>query len=98
MIKVVIKKNGSKVPFDVDKIRKAIFAASKDVGLSTDSAQSVASRVISSVLQYTSNQEEIYVDELRSLVLEGLDDFAPNVSKAWKEYDQKNKTVPGDII
>ncbi len=98
MVKTVIKRNGTRVPFDKDKIRKTVVVAARDAGLSADSAQVAANRVISTVIQYTSNQEEIFTDELRNLILDGLDEFAPSVSRAWREYDQENKdTLSEDI-
>lgn len=93
MVKTVIKRDGSRVPFDKDKIKKAVLAAAEDAGMSPDNSQATASRVMSVVLQYTSNQEEIFTDELKNLILEGLDEFSPSVSKAWREYDQRTKGI-----
>jgi transcriptional regulator NrdR family protein len=98
MVKTVIKRDGTRVPFDIDKIRKAVLAAAGDAGLTEDNAQSAASKVVSTVLQYTSNQDEIFTDELRNLILGELDELAPRVSELWREYDQKNKGISGDVL
>jgi|GEM_PF-460926 transcriptional regulator NrdR family protein len=98
MIKTVIKRDGSRVPFDEGKIRRAVFAAAVDAGLSRDNAQLAAGRVLNAVLQYTSNQDEIFTYALRNLVLDELDEFAPMVSKAWREFNQKEKNVSDDVL
>lgn len=92
MLETVIKKDGARESFDSDKLRKAVLEAAREAGLSISESQSVASRVISTLLSYTSNQEEIYTYELRNLILGDLDQFAPEVSKAWREHDKKVKS------
>lgn len=91
MIKTVIKRDGSREPFDVDKMKRSILNAAESAGLSRESAKSAVSRVVSAVLQYTENQDEIYTESLRNLILDDLDQFVPAASEAWREYSHKTK-------
>ena len=97
MVKTVIKRDGSRVPFESTKISRAVIAAAAEAGFSAEESQAAANRVMSVVIQYTSNQEDIFTDELKNLILDELDESSPAVSKAWRQYDQRNKGIGPDI-
>ena len=91
MANFVIKKDGTKEPFDSEKIRRSIMAAAGDVGLPEERRKEIVDQVSSTVLQMTGEREEIEVSEIKNKILQELDSVEPSVSKAWREYNKENK-------
>ena len=89
----VIKKDGTKEPFNPDKIKNAIRAAASMTDLSEEKKDQVMEQVTASALQLAAAKEEISASELRDKILAELDSVEPSVSKAWREYDQQNKAA-----
>lgn len=87
----VIKKDGSKQPFDAEKIKRAIEGAAKEAGLADDRVSQVATEVSGIVIKSTSAQEEIATSEIKSMILNELDRVEPSVSAAWKSYEQSKR-------
>ena len=83
----VIKKDGSKQPFDSEKIKRAINGAAKEAGLPDDRASQIAEEVLSVILEKTSAQEEIATSGIKSIIVNELDRVEPSVSAAWKAYE-----------
>lgn len=83
----VIKKDGSKQPFDSEKIQRAIEGAAREAGLSEDRVSQVATQVSSVVAEQTGAQEEIATSEIQSMILAELDKVEPTVSAAWRTYE-----------
>ena len=83
----VIKRDGSKQPFDAEKIKRAIEGAAKEAGLPDDKASQVAAEVLSVVAAQANAQEEIATSEIKSMILNELDRVEPSVSAAWKAYE-----------
>lgn len=98
MAKTVVKRDGSRAPFESNKISKVISTAAKEAGLSPDDAQAAANRVMEVVLQYVNDKDEIFTDELKNLILDELDEFSPEVSRSWREYDRENKGIVPDTL
>lgn len=84
----VIKKDGSKQPFDAEKIKRAIEGAAKEAGLADDRISQVATQVSSIVVEQVDAQEEIATSEIKSIILSELDRVEPSVSQAWRTYEQ----------
>ena len=84
----VIKKDGSKQPFDAEKIRKAIEGAAKEAGLEDDRASQVATEVSGTVIEKTDAQEEIATSEIKSMIVSELNRVEPSVSTAWRTYEE----------
>ncbi len=91
MANFVIKKDGTKEPFNPEKIKRSIMAAAQEADLSEERRKEVADQVSSTVLQMTGEREEIEVAEIKSKILQELDSVEPSVSQAWRNYDEKNK-------
>lgn len=88
MANFVIKKDGTKVPFDSEKIKSSVMAAASEAGLSEDEKSSLAEKVLDSVQVSLGGQEEVASSQIREKVLSELDTTAPAVSEAWRKYDQ----------
>ncbi len=89
MANFVIKKDGSKEPFDEGKIKKSIELAIKQVDLPEDRVNELVEQVSRVVLQVAEGKEEIATAELREKILSELDNLEPSVSKGWRKYDQE---------
>ena len=91
MAKEVIKKDGTKEPFDAEKIRKAIAAAAGQADLSEERKNEVVEQVANTVIQMADAKEEIATSEIKEKVLSELDSLEPSVSEAWRKYGEENK-------
>lgn len=88
MAQTVIKRDGSKEPFDSGKINRGIMAAAKEGGLPEEQARKVADQVSATVLQAVANRQEVTTAELKARVLKELDRIAPAAAEAWRSYER----------
>jgi len=89
MAEFVIKKDGSKEPFDAEKIRKSITVAASKAGLSEEQINKVAEHVSGVATDLTDEKEEITTAEIKEKILSELDALEPSVSEVWRKYDQE---------
>lgn len=88
MAKEVIKKDGTREPFDAEKIRKSIDAAAKQTALPEERREEVVEQVSAMVIPMTEEKEEIATSEIKEKILSELDRVEPTVSAAWREYEE----------
>ena len=93
MAKEVIKKDGTKEPFDAEKIKNSILAAAQRTELSEDRRNEVVEQVSSAVLQAAAGKEEITTAELREKILSELSAIEPSVSESWRKHEQEKGRV-----
>ncbi|MBU2539924.1 hypothetical protein KJ786_02085 [Patescibacteria group bacterium] len=92
MAKEVIKKDGTKEPFDAGKIRNAIVATVASVALSEERKNEVVEQVVSKVTQtIVEGKDEIPTSEIKENILSELDSIEPSVSAAWRKYEQEKQ-------
>ncbi|MCP6719836.1 MAG: ATP cone domain-containing protein [Patescibacteria group bacterium] len=91
MANTVIKKDGTKKPFDSEKIRKSIESAAEEAGLEKERISEIVNQVANETMQLAEGKEEIATSELKEKILSTLDTVEPSVSAAWREYDSKRK-------
>lgn len=84
----VVKKDGSKQPFDEGKIRRSIEATCQDAGLATEKTQEVVGQVLPVALNAAVAKEEIATSELGDVVLAELEKAEPAAAEAWRKYVQ----------
>ena len=89
MAKFAIKRDGTKEPFDAEKIKASITGAASDAGLPEERTNEVTEQVLGAVMQMAEEKEEIPTSEIKEKILSELDVLEPSVSKAWKEHEQK---------
>ena len=87
MANFVIKKDGSKEPFDADKVKHGVNMAATQAGLATEEAESLADKVEGSVEESIAGVDEIQGAEIKAKVLSILDETAPKVAEAWRSYE-----------
>ena len=88
MANQVIKKDGTKEPFDGEKIRKSIELSVKDAGLSAERIAEVVREASEAALQIAAEKEEIATTELAERILSKLDEIEPSAAVAWREHEQ----------
>jgi len=91
MANEVIKKDGTKEPFDSEKIRGAIRAAAQRSDLSEERIDEVVNQVSEVAIQLVREREEISTSEIREKILAELDTVEPSISIAWREYDKQKE-------
>lgn len=89
MANFVIKRDGTKEPFDAGKIKNSILAAAQRTELPEDRRDEVVIRVSSVVLELAAQKEEIATSELREKILSELDAIEPSISEAWRKHGQE---------
>ena len=89
MAKFVIKRDGRKEPFDVEKIKKAITASASRTDLSEKQLKKVVKKVSKAAVKLAKKKEEIATAEIREKVLSDLDALEPSISEAWRKYDEE---------
>lgn len=88
MVNFVTKKDGTKEPFDAEKIKAAVEAASTQAGLSDEDSAATAQKVLDLVFPSFGDRQEVASTEIKEKVLAELDTIAPDVSASWKKYDE----------
>lgn len=92
MTNQVIKKDGSKEAFDLEKIKRVIRLAGQDAGLDEAKQNEIAEKVAEEIKEIFKDQEEVRALEIRDKILGRLDLYAPPVANAWRDYElNKNK-------
>lgn len=93
MAKTVIKKDGSREPFDIEKIRSSIKKAAQEAGLDEGRMNEVIEKTVSRVGETMDEiEEEISSFQIREEILVILDEIEASVSQAWREHDRKSKS------
>ncbi|TSC75736.1 MAG: hypothetical protein G01um101430_230 [Parcubacteria group bacterium Gr01-1014_30] len=87
----VIKKDGTKQPFDAEKIKRAIALACQEGGCSEERTAEVVGQVSGSAVALADSKDEIATSELRDKILAELDSAEPAAAEAWRKHDQERK-------
>ena len=90
MANFIIKKDGTKEPFNPQKINNAVIAAAIEAGLVAEEVAEIAEEVSSTVDQSVANLNEVLGVEIMARVLSQLDAIAPIIANAWRKHDKKN--------
>lgn len=93
MANFVIKRDGTKEPFDAEKIRKSVTAAVERANLSEERRNEVVEQVSSAAIRLAGEKEEIPTAEIRGKILSELDVLEPSVSEAWRSHEQEKREV-----
>ena len=88
MANEVIKRDGSKQPFDEGKIRRSIEAAAQEAGLAQERITELVDQVSRVAIDVAGGKEEITTTEIKETILSELDGVEPSVSEAWRRHDQ----------
>jgi len=86
MANLVIKSDGSKVPFDPEKLRDSVKMACVDANCDEARTNEVTNKVSGALMALSDSKEEIATSELKTKALEELDREAPEAAAAWRKY------------
>lgn len=86
MAKEVIKKDGSKEPFDGEKIKRSIEGAAKAANLPPERITEIVERVSRAAIGFAETKEEISSSEIAEKILSELDVMEPSVAQAWRDF------------
>ncbi len=84
----VLKRDGSKEEFDVEKLKASIAAACNDAGVDSNE---FASSVTEAVVQSFSGKDQVSFTEIREQVFVELGKVAPAAVEAWKNHEKEVK-------
>lgn len=87
MATFVTKKDGTKLPFDPEKIKASVVAACLDAELSNEEADKISVEILDLVVGALKEVEEVSTTEVRDKVLAELDMLHPNIAEAWRRYE-----------
>ncbi len=95
MAKFVVKRNGAKEPFDVEKLRGSIRVNAQEAILSEseDRINNLVDLISSVILRDLERKKEVTTAELKEKILSELDTIDPTVAEAWRKYDRKKGKV-----
>ena len=92
----VIKNDGSKQPFDAEKIKKAVEGAAREAGLPDEKISQIVREVSDAVIAQTgvrddNSEKEITSSEIQTIILNELDRVEPSISAAWRAYESSKE-------
>jgi len=90
MANFIIKKDGSKEPFNLKKIENAVIAAAAEAGFADDLAAKLSQDISNTIKKSTVNLNEVLGVEIRARALSQLDAIAPAVAESWRKFENKN--------
>ncbi len=88
MANFVVKKDGTKVSFNSEKIKAGVMAACSEAGISEEDATNIAGKILSSVTIAFEGQDEVATSEIRDKILSELDESQPDVAEAWRRFEE----------
>jgi len=88
MVNSVIKKDGTKVPFDAEKMKASVMSACDDAGFEEEKKNDIAQKVSSGVMASLEGKEEVSSTEIKEKALAELEVMAPEVAEAWKKHEE----------
>lgn len=95
MAKFVVKRDGVKEPFDVEKLRGSIRVNAQETVLSEaeDRINDLVDRISSVILRDLEGKKEITTVALKEKILSELGIVDPAVAEAWRRYDRRKGKV-----
>lgn len=87
MATFVTKKDGTRLPFDPEKIKASVVAACLDAELTNEEADKIALKISDLVIKALDSIEELPTTEVRDKVLAELDMLYPSIAEAWRRYE-----------
>lgn len=96
MAEEVIKKDGTKEPFDPEKIRNSITAACGEAGLPDDRKNEVVKQVARTAIELADSKEEIATSEIRDKILNELDNVEPAAAASWRKTEETKGVSEGE--
>ncbi len=88
MATFVTKKDGTRAPYDAEKIKHTVMHAALEAELADVEANKVAEEISTSITSTFEGVEEVSTEELREKILSELDATHPAVAESWRKYEE----------
>ncbi len=88
MAKFVTKKDGTRSPYDAEKIKHGVMHAALEAELADAEADAIAEEIATSMASTFESVEEVSTEELREKILSELDATHPAVAESWRKYEE----------
>jgi len=82
----VIKKDGTREPFNSEKIRRSIAGAAQQADIPEERKEEVVFQVAGVVIPMFEGKEEMDTSDIKQAILSELDKVEPAVASAWRKY------------
>jgi len=89
----VVKKDGTKEPFDPEKIKKSITGAAQQADIPEERKEEVVYQIAGTVIPLLEGKEEIDTVDIKEAILSELDKVEPAVASAWRKYEEGKSKV-----
>jgi transcriptional regulator NrdR family protein len=87
----VVKRDNTRETFNEKKLRTSIEAAAREAKLPMDKVKRLVEEISKNIIQYAQKEKELRSATIRENILDKLDVAAPEVSRAWRDYDRRTK-------
>ena len=87
----VVKKRGTKEPFEEDKIRKSIKKAAIDTNYSLNEIKNLTEEIITDITEESEKIGEINSEAIRMSIFKKLDENNSSIVESWKKFDARYK-------
>ena len=91
MAKLVVKSDGSKIPFEKAKIERGIRRAANDAKMNPEEINKLLQKVSGTIAELAIGENDVASKVIREKILAKLDEVAPAVSSEWRKFDQNKK-------
>jgi len=88
MVNFVIKKDGAKVPFELEKVKASIAAACDDAEIEEGKKGEIVEKVSAAVMMGLEGKDEVSSSEIKEKAMAELEVVAPEAAQAWKTYEE----------
>jgi len=89
----VVKKDGTKEPFDPEKIKKSIADTAQQAYIPEERKEEVVYQVAGTVIPLLESKEEIDTIDIKQAILAELDKVEPTVASSWRKYEEGKSKV-----
>jgi len=89
----VVKKDGTKEPFDPEKIKRSIAGAAQQADIPEERKEEVVYQVAGIVIPLLESKEEIDTIDIKQAILGELDKVESVVASAWRKYEEGKSKV-----
>ena len=88
----VIKRKGTKEPFNPDKIKGSLQKATINAGYNLEEKNEIINEVFLNINKKLDNEKEINTETIRMCLLTELDKCEPYIAKSVRRFDSKYKS------
>ena len=89
----VVKKRGTREPFEDDKIRKSIEKATIDTDYTLKEIKNLTEEIITDITEESEKIGELDSEAIRMSIFKKLDENNSSIVESWKKFDTRYKPL-----